>query len=61
MWEVIMTKDEREELRDIQETLIGTLARVAELLGAPAKKPKPKLSPVVSDYDSESKERWIAR
>jgi hypothetical protein len=54
-----MTKDERQELRQIQETLIGTLARVTEMLGTPKPKPKPK--PADSDYDSESKERWIAR
>ncbi len=56
-----MTKDERQELREIQETLIGALARVTEMLGA--SKPKPVQKPTCSgsDYDSESKERWIAR
>lgn len=54
-----MTKDEREQLREIQETLIGALAKVTEMLGNP--KPRPKLKPAGSDYDSESKERWIAR
>ncbi len=52
-----MTKDERQELREIQETLIGTLAKVAEMLGSP--KPRPVTSDI--DYDSEAKERWIAR
>ena len=54
-----MTKDERRELREIQETLIGAVAKVTEMLGTPKPKPKPK--PASSDYDSESKERWIAR
>ena len=54
-----MTKDERQQLREIQETLIGALAKVTEMLGTP--KPQPKSKPAGSDYDSESKERWIAR
>ena len=54
-----MTKDEREQLREIQETLIGALAKVTEILGTSKTKPKPITS--VSEYDSESKERWIAR
>ena len=54
-----MTKDERQELRDIQETLIGALAKVTEMLGTPKVKTNPTTSG--SDYDSESKERWIAR
>lgn len=56
-----MTKDERQELRQIQETLIGALAKVTEMLGTSKPKPKPKTKPASSDYDSESKERWIAR
>ena len=54
-----MTKDERQELREIQEVLIGALAKDTEMLGNA--KPKPKSKPAGSDYDSESKERWIAR
>ena len=54
-----MTKDERRELREIQETLIGAVAKVTEMLGTPKTKPKPTTSD--SEYDSESKERWIAR
>ena len=56
-----MTKDERQELREIQEVLIGALAKVTEILGNADPKPKPKSKPSGSDYDSESKERWIAR
>jgi|6_EtaG_2_1085325.scaffolds.fasta_scaffold03956_14 hypothetical protein len=52
-----MTKDERQELRQIQETLITTLARVTELLGSS----KPASKPVRITMDpSESKERFIA-
>lgn len=54
-----MTKDERQQLREIQETLIGALAKVTEMLGT--SKPRSKSKPAGSDYDSESKERWIAR
>ena len=49
-----MTKDERQELRQIQETLITTLAKVTNMLGTPK---------ALSDWDkddSESKERFIA-
>ena len=56
-----MTKDERQELREIQETLIGALAKVTEMLGTSKPKATPKQKPVATDYDSESKERWIAR
>jgi|6_EtaG_2_1085325.scaffolds.fasta_scaffold403039_2 hypothetical protein len=52
-----MTKDERQELRQIQETLITTLAKVTELLGAP--KPISKPARVAMD-PSEAKERFIA-
>ncbi len=52
-----MTKDERQELRQIQETLITTLAKVTGLL-APSK-PVSKLARVIMD-DSEAKERFIA-
>ena len=54
-----MTKDERQELREIQETLIVALARVTEMLGNNKVNAKPKTA--ATDYDSESKERWIAR
>jgi hypothetical protein len=49
-----MTKDERQKLRQIQETLITTLAKVTEMLGTPK---------ALSDWnndDSEAKERFIA-
>jgi hypothetical protein len=50
-----MTKDERQELRQIQETLIVALAKITEMLGTP------KYGKVVSpEYDSEAKERFIA-
>ena len=52
-----MTKDERQELRQIQETLITTLAKVTELLGP--SKPVSKLARVTMD-DSEAKDRFIA-
>ena len=52
-----MTKDERQELRQIQETLITTLAKVTELLGTP--KPISKPARVAMD-SSEAKERFIA-
>ena len=52
-----MTKDERQELRQIQETLITTLAKVTELLG-PAK-PVSKPARITMD-SSEAKERFIA-
>jgi hypothetical protein len=52
-----MTKDERQELRQIQETLITTLAKVTGLLGP--SKPVSKLARVTMD-DSEAKERFIA-
>ena len=50
-----MTKDERQELRQIQETLIVALAKITEMRGTP--KPTP-----TSRYkdDSEAKERFIA-
>ena len=50
-----MTKDERQELRQIQETLIATLAKVTELLGTPK-----TVAPVRYNDDSEAKERFIA-
>ena len=56
-----MTKDERQELREIQEVLIGALAKVTEMLGNAKPKSKPSPKPPGTDYDSESKERWIAR
>ena len=56
-----MTKDERQQLREIQETLIGALAKVTEMLGTSKPQPKSKPAGSGSDYDSESKERWIAR
>ena len=52
-----MTKDERQELRQIQETLITTLARVTELLGSSKPVNKPR---IVTMDPSESKERFIA-
>ena len=50
-----MTKDERQELRQIQDTLIVALEKITEMLGTP--KPAP-----TSRYkdDSEAKERFIA-
>ena len=48
-----MTKGERQELRQIQEMLITTLARVTKMLGTPK---------ALSDWnndDSEAKERFI--
>ena len=65
-----MTKDERQELRQIQETLIAILARVTDMLGgskalsdwdnddSPA--PKPKRAYTLAECDSEAKERFIA-
>tara|TARA_Y100000296_G_scaffold72639_1_gene89220 strand:- start:385 stop:540 length:156 start_codon:yes stop_codon:yes gene_type:complete len=50
-----MTKDERQELRQIQETLIVALAKITEMLGTP--KPAPA---VRYKDDSEAKERFIA-
>ena len=50
-----MTKDERQELRQIQETLIVALAKITEMLGAPRSN-----KPARPDYDSEAKERFIA-
>jgi hypothetical protein len=50
-----MTKDERQELRQIQETLITTLAKVTEMLGTPK-----TVAPVRYEDDSEAKERFIA-
>ena len=52
-----MTKDERQELRQIQETLITTLAKVTELLGSPRSVSKPTM---VTMDPSEAKERFIA-
>ncbi len=50
-----MTKDERQELRQIQETLIVALAKITEMLGTP------KPSKVTSfEHDSAAKERFIA-
>ena len=50
-----MTKDERQELRQIQETLIATLAKVTEMLGT-AK----TVVPARYMDDSQAKERFIA-
>jgi len=57
-----MTKDERQELRQIQETLIVALAKITEILGAskpvvPIRAKRP-LDPL--GCDSEAKERFIA-
>jgi hypothetical protein len=49
-----MTKAERQELRQIQETLITILARVTDMLGTP------KALRDWDDDDSEAKERFIA-
>ena len=49
-----MTKGERQELRQIQETLITTLAKVTKMLGGPK---------ALSDWDNDdsaAKERFIA-
>ena len=51
-----MTRDERAELREIQETLIEALAKITEMLGT--KKTRKTISG--SDYDSADKERFIA-
>ncbi len=51
-----MTKDERQELREVQETLIGALAKITEMLG---KKKTNKLT-AGAEYDSAAKERFIA-
>jgi len=51
-----MTKDERQELRSIQETLIAALAKITEMLGAP----KPSQRTPGEEYDSAAKERFIA-
>ena len=50
-----MTKDERQELRQIQEALIVALAKITEMLGT--SKPNRHARP---EYDSEAKERFIA-
>ena len=50
-----MTKDERQELREVQETLIVALAKITEMLGTTKTK-----KTVMSDYDSADKERFIA-
>jgi hypothetical protein len=50
-----MTKDERQELRQIQEILITTLAKVTKILGAPK-----TVVPAWHQDDSEAKERFIA-
>ncbi len=51
-----MTAQERQELRELQAALIAALARVTEMLGAPAKSSK---RPRYED-ESEAKERFIA-
>ncbi len=51
-----MTKDERQELREVQETLIGALAKITEMLGTK----KTRKTTSGSDYDSADKERFIA-
>ena len=50
-----MTKDESQELRQIQETLITVLAKVTQMLGTPK-----TIVPVRYKDDSEAKERFIA-
>jgi len=55
-----MTNDERQELRQIQETLITTLAKVTELLGSSKPTNKPSRPPRATMDSSESKERFIA-
>ena len=50
-----MTKDERQELRQIQETLIVALAKITEMLGT--SRPGRVANP---EYDSEAMERFIA-
>ena len=50
-----MTKDERQELRQIQETLIVALAKITEMLGTPNPAPTSRYKD-----DSEAKERFIA-
>jgi len=51
-----MTRDERAELREVQETLIEALAKITEMLGTK----KTKKATVRQDYDSADKERFIA-
>ena len=51
-----MTKDERQELREVQETLIEALAKITEMLGT--KKARKVTSG--SEYNSADKERFIA-
>jgi len=50
-----MTRNERQELRQIQEALIVALAKITEMLGTskPSKYTRP-------ESDSEAKERFIA-
>tara|TARA_R110000824_G_scaffold78951_9_gene199043 strand:- start:407 stop:562 length:156 start_codon:yes stop_codon:yes gene_type:complete len=50
-----MTKDERQELREVQETLIVALAKITEMLGT--KKPN---KPAAGTEYSAAKERFIA-
>tara|TARA_Y100001938_G_scaffold128281_1_gene181940 strand:+ start:712 stop:885 length:174 start_codon:yes stop_codon:yes gene_type:complete len=54
--EVKMTKDERQELRDVQEGLIEALAKITEMLGTK----RAKRRPPAEEYDSAAKERFIA-
>ncbi len=51
-----MTKDERQELRDVQEGLIEALAKITEMLGTK----RAKRRPPAEEYDSAAKERFIA-
>ena len=56
-----MTKEERQELRHIQGILIASLAKITEMLDIPqAAKPTQPTKSVLSEYDSEAKERFIA-
>tara|TARA_B100000029_G_C16913852_1_gene718743 strand:+ start:397 stop:558 length:162 start_codon:yes stop_codon:yes gene_type:complete len=52
-----MTKDERAELREVQETLIEALAKITEMLGS---KKARRASAKTTEYDSADKERFIA-
>ena len=51
-----MTKDERHEIREVQETLIEALCKITEMLGT-KKVSKPTAG---AEYDSAAKERFIA-
>ena len=51
-----MTKDERQQLREVQETLIVALAKITEMLGTK----KARKTTSGADYNSADKERFIA-